>query len=201
MLLALALGSLPSAAHANGDPASDVLLTDTVFLGYTPPSKAVEQKLRATLDSATSKGQPVRVALIATRQDLGAVPDFFGKPVEYAKYLADELAAYSKLQHPNQPNAKAQRDPLIIVMPSGVGTNNVPDAVASDLRKVDFGGSASSDELASAGCWGVQELAKANGTPIAATFKEPPKESGGGGGGSLLSSFFGRRLLQTGDCI
>jgi hypothetical protein len=175
------LAAAPGVAAANGDPASDVLLGDTVFLSYTPPSPSVEERLRKVIGESQAKGQPVRVAIIATPNDLGAVPDFFGKPGDYARYLAEELAAYNKLQHPNA-SGEPVRDPLIVVMPAGIGTSNVPKKVESELRKVEFAANADSDELASGAGWGVQELAKGNGKPIAATFAEPEKSSGGGGG-------------------
>ena len=55
----------PAAARADGDPASDYLYTQSLFLpldGSTP--KASEAQLRALLADAKAKGYPVRVAVI-----------------------------------------------------------------------------------------------------------------------------------------
>jgi hypothetical protein len=99
----------PAAARADGDPASDYLYTQSLFLpldNSTPP--ASEQQLRALLAEAKAKGYPVRVAVIRTRDDLGAVPSLYGRPDRYAPFLGQELRFLFK-------------GPLLIVMPSGYG--------------------------------------------------------------------------------
>jgi hypothetical protein len=111
LALALALFVLlvPGAARADGDPASDYLYTQSLFLpldGSTPA--ASERQLRALLEQAKAKGYPVRVAVIGTRSDLGAVPSLFGRPDRYAPFLGQELRFLFK-------------GPLLIVMPVGYG--------------------------------------------------------------------------------
>ena len=67
-LVALALLALllPAAARANGDPASDTLLTEQVFLPFEAPiSKSSQDNLRKTVADANKKGVKLRVALIA----------------------------------------------------------------------------------------------------------------------------------------
>jgi hypothetical protein len=93
---------------ADGDPASDVLFADDVYLPYPPPTKTVGQALRNATASAYKKGYRLKVAVIATEVDLGAVPSLFGKPTEYARFLGVELSMY-------------YIGPLLIVMPAGYG--------------------------------------------------------------------------------
>jgi hypothetical protein len=174
---ALAL-TLPASALADGDPASDVLLTDTIYFPYTKPSADVTGKLRAVVEASRRAGVPVRVAIISTRQDLGAVPDYYGRPGEYAKFLSGELSAFGQLQGPT--HGKANDDPLLIVMPAGFGTNGLPAATDRELRSIDLGGDASPDGLSSAAGYAVQEIAKRAGKPIKEEFKKPASASGGG---------------------
>jgi hypothetical protein len=99
----------PAAARADGDPASDYLLTQPLFtpIDVKLPKASVDQ-LTEILRDAKAKGYEVRVAIIATRFDLGAVPSLFGKPQVYAKFLHQEIRFVYK-------------GPLLIVMPDGFG--------------------------------------------------------------------------------
>jgi hypothetical protein len=117
-LLLVLLGVLgvalpPSAALADGDPASDVLITSTL---YTPVAQKVSapvlQQLQSTIEQANKGGFEVRVALILDRTDLGAVPQLFGHPVQYVKLLSAELYY-------------AWKGPLVAVQPSGIGVQNI----------------------------------------------------------------------------
>ena len=98
------------AARADGDPASDYLLAGLSFLspydGHIPA--ADQKKLNAMLASAKKQGFPLKVAVIVTPYDLGAVPILFNAPQSYAKFLADEDFYYWK-------------DELLVVMPNGYG--------------------------------------------------------------------------------
>ena len=112
VLLALVLGTVAfgvAPARADGDPASDILLIDNVFLTYSvdvsPAAKTALQQEVAKLNKA---GFRVKVAVIADPADLGAVPSLFGKPQVYAKFLAAEIA----FQYTNR---------LLVVMPNGFG--------------------------------------------------------------------------------
>jgi hypothetical protein len=118
------------------------------------------------------------VAIISSRQDLGAVPDYFGRPGEYAKFLSGELSAFGQLQGPQ--HGKANADPLLVVMPAGFGTNGLPAATDRELRSIDLGGDASPDGLSSAAGYAVQQIAKRAGKPIPAAFSKPAASSGGG---------------------
>jgi hypothetical protein len=182
MLVAGIALMLPASAAADGDPASDVLLGDSVFFPYTKPSADVQAKLRRVIAAARKAGVPLRVAIIASPTDLGAVPDYFGRPGEYARFLAGELAAYGQLQAPtHQGSGKPTADPLLIVMPAGIGTNGLPQKTERELRSIDLGGNAGPDALASAAGYAVQEVAKNGGHPIPAEFDAPAASKGGGG--------------------
>ncbi len=105
--LALALGA--PTALADGDPASDVLISERVFFPYEVKlPKADTEALQETIRSATDQGVRVRVALIAHDFDLGSAGLLFEKPQAYAKFLAEELGNFN-------------RDWLLVVMPNGYG--------------------------------------------------------------------------------
>ena len=177
-LLAALLGAVclcPAAAQGNGDPASDVLITDDVFVPYEQPSRDQVGKLREVIAASRKAGQPVRVAVIHSQRDLGAVANLFGHPQEYANLLSTEL------QNPVEPDARGHQEELLIVMPAGFGTKNVPAQVDRKLRGADIAADASPDDLVAAAGWGVQELAKASGKPIRQVFGQPEGDSGGGG--------------------
>ncbi|HEY4412195.1 MAG TPA: hypothetical protein VGN06_04285 [Gaiellaceae bacterium] len=103
----VALLAVP-AAWADGDPASDVLPTLDVFLPNPAPSAAVSGPLAKLVASANRGGNRLKVAVIASRTDLGSVPVLFGKPAAYARFLGLELRTlYAGV--------------LVVVMPAGIG--------------------------------------------------------------------------------
>lgn len=177
MSAGLAAGALalPPAAGADGDPASDVLISDTLYVPYQAPSAATVTKLRKTIGAARAAGDPVRVAVIGSAQDLGAVANLYGHPREYARLLSQELG------RPVEPNAKGHQEQLIVVMPAGYGTAGVPPAVDRKLRNIELASETDPDALASAAGYGVQQLAAASGHRLPATFSKPKGKDGGGG--------------------
>jgi hypothetical protein len=97
-------------ARADGDPASDFLLTQKVFLPYDARISATRsEQLTALASDAAREGYPIRIALIASPVDLGSVTALWAKPQQYAKFLAAEVSF-------------AYRGRLLIVMPAGLGT-------------------------------------------------------------------------------
>ncbi len=110
MLLAAAAIALarPAAVLADGDPASDVLVYQPVFYPYAPAPHALEHRLSGLVKSANQQGYGVRIAIIQSRRDLGAVPELFAKPAVYARFLGSEL---SGVWHGR----------VLIVMPNGYG--------------------------------------------------------------------------------
>jgi hypothetical protein len=79
-------------ARADGDPASDVLLTDSVFLSYQSPYGSAEGRtLEGLAKEAKRQGFPMRVAVITQIADLGAIGGLYGKAQRYADFLASEI--------------------------------------------------------------------------------------------------------------
>ncbi len=99
----------PAIARADGDPASDFLITQTVFLPYgqEPDAGAVEE-LQKIVREANARGFKIRVAVIAQPSDLGTVFSLFKEPERYARFLGQELVF-------------VYRDGLLIAMPNGFG--------------------------------------------------------------------------------
>ena len=123
LAVAAALVTVP-AAHANGDPASDVLIANQVYIGpEVPISNADRDALVKTVAAANERGYPIRVALIPFTSDLGTAVSLWGHPQDYAKFLGSELAfVYTK--------------PLLIAMPSGFGVYHRNKPVAKEQRVV-----------------------------------------------------------------
>src|SRR5436190_17935105 len=108
--LALVLGA-GGVALADADPASDVILLQNVFLPQAPaPSAPVAQKLRSITDAANKAGYPLKVAVIGSPGDLGAIPSMFGRPQRYAGFLGQEISGASG----------RKQQPLLVVMPAGL---------------------------------------------------------------------------------
>jgi hypothetical protein len=101
-------GGLTTTARADGDPASDVLYFQDVFFPYTAPSADLAAQLKQTVADANKAGFRIKVALIATAQDLGSVPSLFGQQSLYARFLGVELRTFYTHR-------------LLVVMPSGIG--------------------------------------------------------------------------------
>jgi len=105
--IVLASLALPGLARADADPASDTLYVGRVFLPLSARvSPQLARQLAADTLAAEQAGRPVRVALIASRTDLGGVPALFGRPTAYAAFLAAEL----QFVYPGR---------VLIVMPQG----------------------------------------------------------------------------------
>ena len=125
-----------AAARADGDPASDILPVQNTSTPFPPPAGA--QALAASVEKVFQSGHRVKVAVIATRRDLGSIPSLFGKANAYAHFLGTELGAF-------------YAGPLLIVMPSGFGIydgrrSTAPEATVLAKLKVD-GSSASAGRL------------------------------------------------------
>ena len=106
-------------ALADGDPASDVLAQQGLFLPQDAGVSAHQQaQLAALLQAAVRAGYPIRVALIASPSDLGSVTALWRAPQSYAKFLGQELGL-------------VYHGPLLVVMPNALGLYqlNRPDAV------------------------------------------------------------------------
>src|SRR3954454_14273921 len=102
---------VPGAARADGDPASDYLITQSVFVPFGGKiSTGDASRISALVDDAKKKGFPIKVAVIAGTNDLGSVTVLWRKPQQYAEFLGQELFFVDKA-------------PLLIVMPNGYGVS------------------------------------------------------------------------------
>lgn len=156
---------------ADGDPASDVLLLQDVYLPYAPGVPAPLGKTITDLLKTTRKaGFQLKVAIIASRQDLGAVPQFFGRPQSYAAFLQSEIAFNTK-------------KPLLIVMREGYGAVALPTGTETALEGLPPPKSAKGDDLGRSAVTAILKLSAAAGHPVPAP-KLPAASSGGGGGGT-----------------
>jgi hypothetical protein len=121
LVSAVAAGIVTSPALADGDPASDYLIGQNVFLGYDAKIPApLENKLVAAVASANKREFPVKVALIWSRYDMGSVPELFNKPKTYARFLdAEDSKCWWGGQCGSGRFQTTTR--LVVVMPKGLG--------------------------------------------------------------------------------
>jgi len=166
----------PAAALADSDPASDFLPTQNVFLPYSPRVSAPLVRDLQTITTLSAKaGYKLKVAIIASPTDLGGVPNLFNQPVQYASFLGREISF-------NGPQ------PLIVVMPVGIGTYQAGPKAASAVNSIKVG--SGSDGMARAAIEAVMKLAAAAGHPIHG-FKPSAGGSGGSGSGGSSALIFG----------
>ncbi len=121
---AVLLGVALPAARADGDPASDYLITYQVFYPYysnTP--KASLQELQATVAAANKRGYRIRVAVITSPYDLGSLSALWEKPQPYCRFLSLELSF-------------AYKDRLLVVSPKGYGYVDHAKPVPANLKLV-----------------------------------------------------------------
>jgi hypothetical protein len=144
----------PAWAQADGDPASDVLLGENVYYPYSPPvPRAVQNTLNAETAAAKKAGLPIKVALIASPIDLGVIPELFGKPQDYAKFLDKEIS----FQGPQ---------PLLVVMPAGYGSQGLSAKAAAAVNALPKPAGKTSTALAQAATAAVAKIAAADGHPL-----------------------------------
>lgn len=171
-LLTAALG--PAAgARADGDPASDILAAQSLFLpadgGFSPAQAA---QLTGLLSSAQRSGFPIRLALIATPADLGSVSALWRMPAGYADFLGKELPLVF-------------HGTLLVVMPNGFGVSQVGGAPggatpgAGSLPTPHAG-----ESMVTAAAAAVAHLSAAAGHPLAV----PSVQATSSAGSSWLSS-------------
>ena len=160
LLIALAslclAGLAPAVARADGDPASDFLIVQDVFLPYEvklPPGKA--DQLTGLVHAANVGGYRVKVALIASPYDLGAVTPLWGRPQRYARFLGQELFYVYKGR-------------LLIVMPNGYGIYHHGKPITAERRLLNGlpTAAATGADVATAATIGVRRLARASGIKL-----------------------------------
>jgi hypothetical protein len=184
--------ALPVAAYPDGDPPSDFLVQDgfDVYYPYTPQFTAAQKAaLEQLAQAAKAGGVPLKVAIVETDNDLGAVPELFGKPQDYATFLAAEIKF-------------AYTDTLLAVMPAGFGINTKQPALKAalaGLRPPSATGTAA--QIAQCTADAMVKVAAAGGAKLTApklgdcadpTAKGPGASGGGSsGGGSSNALLYG----------
>ncbi len=169
LLVTVALA--PAVAHADGDPASDVLLGQNVFYPYVPAvPQSLQDRLNGATDAAQRAGFGIKVALINSPIDLGAIPELFGKPQEYADFLDREISFVRK-------------QPVLVVMPNGYGIQGVNRSAQRALGSL-AKPAGKGRYLAEAALVAVPKIAAAAGHPLSAS--TPGRASGGASSRTLL---------------
>jgi hypothetical protein len=180
LALALSLLGLATAAPAalgNGDPPSQTLIREDVY----PPAEAAAPGLVRDLQTAARRardaGYPAKVAVVQSQLDLGNLATAFGKPQEYADYLAGDLGT-----HPDVADEFA----LLVVMPAGAGIAGKPfdGGEREAARTIDVSAGANSDQLVRAAQTTLEKMAAAGGHSIGGA-------GGSGGSGSSTGVVIG----------
>jgi hypothetical protein len=155
VLCALTACAIAGTARADGDPASDYLLGTQVFIPFDMKLPAAkQQELTSIVRDANRSGYAIRVALIGSAYDLGAVTSLWRKPRPYARFLAAEIEFIYKRR-------------LLIVMPNGFGFNwrkhpSTKEYALLSTIPVGTGAAGMLDSAVTA----VQKLATASGVTI-----------------------------------
>jgi cytochrome oxidase Cu insertion factor (SCO1/SenC/PrrC family)/thiol-disulfide isomerase/thioredoxin len=175
LLAVLVSGVASPAARADGDPGSDVLVYQQLFLAADAGVSVPEQvRLDGLLRSAGHAGFSVRVAIIAAPSDLGAITGLWLKPRAYARFLGIELSL-------------AYRGRLLVVMPNGFGFNWPGHPSAGAYRALSGIRIGRGRGLATAAQAAIQSLATADGVKLrspgqtAAQTPQTPRPAGRAG--------------------
>ena len=172
MLLAAAILAMTvqtGAAHADGDPASDVLIGENVFYPYgATVSPALQSTLNAETAAASHAHFPIKVALIPSPVDLGTVTSLYGQPQNYADFLDVEIS-YLNI-----------RQLVLVVMPNGYGVSGLDRPATLAARKLTKPAGRDSNDLARAAIMAVARLASAAGHPIKSIRSTTAASSSGG---------------------
>ena len=153
--VAILVLAAPAPGRADGDPASDYLLSQKVFIPFDAKiTQSYQRGLVATVDRATRSGFPIRVAIIWSDYDLGSVTVLWRRPRQYARFLGVELGFVYKGR-------------LLVVMPNGFGFNRPgrrPVAENALLSKIRI--APTPDGLVQAATTAVERLAAAGGVTL-----------------------------------
>lgn len=168
LMLCLQAGWLASQARADGDPASDVLASQSLFLpGDAGIPAAEQQRLSALVAATKTSGVPVRVALIASPADLGSITELWRQPEQYARFLGQELGLVYK-------------GTLLVAMPNGFGVYHVGDRGSPGVVPTGLRAAGSGPALGAAAYAAVLRLIAATGGQITVGLPESRSSAGSG---------------------
>jgi hypothetical protein len=148
------------AARADGDPASDILFGVNVFLSLqSPQTTAKGRELERLTAEAANHGLVLKVAVVQSPTDLGAIPQLYGNAGKYAKFLRTELTW------------GGFKGTLIVVMkgtPGGVSAAGPAAALAqARLGRLKIPPDGTLDQLAGVAIRAVHIVAAASHVPLA----------------------------------
>jgi hypothetical protein len=150
-----------SLALADGDPASDYLATQDVFVPLAPvaPSQRSQDTVAKLIDVSQRAGYGYKIAVIVNREDLGAITELFGRPQQYARFLYAEIKPIVD---------GAPHGTLLIVMQRGFGIIGAERTRAAHaaLARLRIPPSATPTQLTYAAANALYAIAKANGHPL-----------------------------------
>ena len=184
LAVAASLAAGPARAYADGDPASDVLLEENVFFPYAHPTDPrLERELGAAAAAGARAGVPIKVALIGSPVDLGAITALWREPQRYADYLDTEISF-------------SQRQPLLVVMPGGYGHQSLSGQADAAVARLRLPTGATGDDLARAAIIAIEQIAAAEGHPISVA-DAPTAASGGSGTTAILVAVLSLAALAS----
>ena len=150
-VVALAASLAAPVALADGDPASDYLISQPVFLPIdNPVSPGPAATFANLVRTAEKNGLEIRVAVISSKYDLGSVPILFPQPQRYVDFLGQELFYWYKHE-------------ILVVMPNGYGIydhGRPTTAQRAVLAKLAPAKATNRDALTAAATVAVEALAK-----------------------------------------
>jgi len=173
--VAIATVALASNARGDGDPASDYLLTQQVFLpSDATASSTAQRQLLGVVQAANRAGFAIRVAIIPSSYDLGSVTELWRQPRTYARFLSLELSfAYTHR--------------LLVVMPNGLGFNWPNHSAVPAYRLLDaIAVPSSKNGLVTAAQSAVRQLAAAAGVRFAVPKQLPTVPQGSSHGAIVI---------------
>src|SRR3954469_19353278 len=159
VIAAAVLLAAPEVGRAKGDPASDYLLVQNIFLPFNAKvDPAASKKLADTIRAADKNDFKIKVAVIGSRYDLGTAFSLYNEAQRYAKFLGLELS----FQY---------HDRLLVVMPKGYGYSragrNDPAGVRVVAKLPPPGKDATKQVEAATSA--IRKLAPASGPPLPAS--------------------------------
>ncbi len=113
LLIVCVAASLGAAtpASGHGDPTGHYLETDALYPSVADrASQAIELQLLGVLQAVQRDGYPVKVALVASKDDVADTPGMFRQPQRYAERLVADLEV-----------ARPVTAPVLVVTPNGTG--------------------------------------------------------------------------------
>ena len=158
VVAAAALAAPP--ARADGDPASDYLWSQSIYVPVGTSSTARAQ-LQAVVDAARTAKLPVKVAVIGSAYDLGSLTPLWRRPQSYARFLGAELS-------------NRFHGLLLVAMPNGFGVYRAGGRVTPEVHALrSLTPTAGTSGLLASAAAAVRSIAAVDGHPIPASPKAP----------------------------